>query len=82
MNRARDPPDLFGFDDPARPEGRANVELALVLHRASEKAWLLSENGKAAEAVWVPKSLARRGQGPEAHVWTMPGWKARELGWA
>lgn len=84
MTRNRGPPagDLFGFDDPAAPEGKGKVALALVLHRTSEKAWLLSETGKAAEAQWVPFSLATRGEGPEANVWAIAKWKARALGWA
>lgn len=82
-SRARGPPplDLFGFDDPAAPKGRGKVALALVLHRTAEKAWLLSETGDVAKAAWVPFSLAQRGEGPEANVWTLPRWKARELKW-
>lgn len=80
MPRARDPPDLFGDDRP-KPPARGQVALVLVFHRDSESAWLLSQGVKG-EPKWVPKSLARRGVGPEAHFWTLPSWKARELGWA
>lgn len=80
-NRGPPPPDLFGFDDPRAPEGRGKVALALAPHRESEKAWLLSQTGDVADAKWVPKSIAVRGEGPEEHVWTLPSWKARELGW-
>lgn len=81
-NRGPPPPDLFGFDDPKAPEGRGKVALALVLHQTGKAAWLLSETGKLADAKWVPFSLARRGEGRDEHVWTLPSWKARELGWA
>ena len=84
MTRNRGPPagDLFGFDDPREPVGKGKVAIALVLHRTSEKAWLLSETGEAADAKWLPFSLAVRGEGRDEHVWTLPSWKARELGWA
>lgn len=73
--------DLFGFDRVDGP-GKGEVALALVFHRASDKAVLLSETGKPADAKWVPLRFAKRGEGPDVDVWTMPKWKADELGWS
>lgn len=83
MTRNRGPPaaDLFGFDDPREPEGKGKVALALVEHRTGKQAWLLSETGQLADAKWLPFSLAVRGEGRDANVWTIAKWKARELGW-
>jgi hypothetical protein len=82
MTRNRGPPDLFGFDDPAAPSGPGMMDIALHFHRETGKAWLLSEDGEERSAQWLAKSLAIRGEGREAGVWTLPEWKARELGWA
>lgn len=72
--------DLFGFkarDPPAKGE----VALALIHHDDTAKAWLLSESGKAVDAQWVPKSQAKRGEGRDENVWTMPTWLAHDRGW-
>lgn len=72
--------DLFGFEAPeAAPEGSASV--ALVLHDQTEKAWLLGESLDCREAQWTPKSQAKRGEGRDENVWTMPTWLARDRGW-
>lgn len=83
MTRRDREQDLFGFDNPKEPDGKGMVALALVDFpvRETPKAWLLSKTDDPKDAQWVAKSLARRGEGPDANVWTMPTWKARELGW-
>ena len=73
--------DLFGFDDPKAPDGKGMITLALQWHRDSEKAWLLSDSGDRDDAQWLPRSLATRGEGRDAGLWTLPEWKAKELGW-
>lgn len=73
--------DLFGLDPPDQGPGHDEVQLALVLHRESAKAWLLAEGLDAREAQWAPKSSVRRGEGRDENVWTMPRWMARDRGW-
>lgn len=72
--------DLFGFDDRKEPP-KGEVSIALVLHGASNAAWLLGESMDRREAKWVPRSKARRGEGRDENVWTMPAWMAAERGW-
>lgn len=72
--------DLFGFeavDEPADGE----TAVALVLHDATDKAWLLADSDDRREAKWAPKSKVRRGEGRDENVWTMPTWLARDRGW-
>jgi len=71
--------DLFGFDS-RDPPAKGEVSIALILHDQTDKAWLLSETGKAVDAQWAPKSKAKRGEGRDANVWTMPVWLARDRG--
>lgn len=72
--------DLFGFDPPPEPwAGEASV--ALVLHRETDRAWLLADGNDVREAKWAPKSEARRGEGRDENIWTMPVWLARDRGW-
>lgn len=72
--------DLFGHDPPTAPKA-GEVQIALVLHRESERGWLLSETARAADAQWAPKSEIRRGEGRDENVWTMPRWIAADRGW-
>lgn len=72
--------DLFGHEPPP-PSADGTVSLTLTLHRTSAKAWLLSANGHAVDAAWVPFSEATRGEGRDESVWTMPVWLARDRGW-
>lgn len=73
--------DLFGFDDrPEPPKG--SVSLDLVLHDETPSAWLLGETVDRREAKWAPKSQARRGEGRDENVWTMPAWLAADRGWS
>lgn len=72
--------DLFGEE--TRPVAAGGeVSLALVFHRDSGAAVLLSETGRELDAQWAPLSQVSRGEGPEANVWTMPIWLARDRGW-
>lgn len=73
-------PDLFGFDDPSGPP-QGSVLLALVLHDQTEAAWLLGETNDRRDAKWAPKSKAKRGEGRDENVWTMPAWLASDRGW-
>lgn len=73
--------DLFG-EEMARPPPRVGeVELALVLHDESPKAWLLADGIDRRTAQWTPKSQVKRGEGRDANVWTVPAWLARDRGW-
>jgi hypothetical protein len=72
--------DLFG--EAPRPGPKAGeIALALVLHDQTDKAWLLAENNDRREAQWAPKSQAKRGEGRDENIWTMPTWLAQERGW-
>ena len=72
--------DLFGHTPPTATADGA-VSLALTLHRTSAKAWLLSATGKVVDAAWARFSEAKRGEGRDETVWTMPVWLARDRGW-
>jgi len=72
--------DLFGFDATAEPS-KGSVSVALVLHEQSEAAWLLGETADRRDAKWAPKSQAKRGEGRDENVWTMPAWLASDRGW-
>ena len=72
--------DLFGDEADGSSEA-GDVSLALILHRETDKAWLLGESNDAREARWAPKSHVTRGEGRDAGVFTMPGWLAKERGW-
>lgn len=72
--------DLFGQDPP--PEPRAGeVSVSLVLHRESDRGWLLADGRDVRDARWAPKSEVRRGDGRDENIWTMPAWLARDRGW-
>ena len=71
--------DLFGFE--AREEtASGDVALALIFHDDTAKAWLLGESDDVRMAKWVPKSQAKRGEGRDENVWTMPAWLAKDRG--
>lgn len=72
--------DLFGFEARA-PSAKGEVSIALILHDDGAKAWLVSETGKAVDAEWLPKSQAKRGEGRDENIWTMPVWLARDRGY-
>lgn len=72
--------DLFG--ETPRPAPKASeIALAMVLHGQTDKAWLLAETNDWREAQWAPKSHAKRGEGRDENIWTMPTWLAQERGW-
>nr|WP_314525463.1 hypothetical protein [uncultured Brevundimonas sp.] len=72
--------DLFGEAGPLRPKS-GEIALAMVLHEQTAKAWLLAESNDKREAQWAPKSQAKRGEGRDENIWTMPTWLAQERGW-
>lgn len=72
--------DLFG-DAPETGPADGEIALAMVLHDQTDKAWLLAESNDKREAQWAPKSQAKRGEGRDENIWTMPTWLARERGW-
>jgi hypothetical protein len=62
----------FLSDDQAQ---KANlIDVAVHLHRETANAWLVSDDGDVARAVWVPKSQAELADG----VLTLPEWLAKE----
>lgn len=73
--------DLFGSDAPGAAPSDGAVQLALILHDQSTKAWLLGESVDGRKAKWAPKSKVTRGEGRDANIWTMPRWVAVERGW-
>ena len=74
MNR-----DLFG--EARAPDLTGSVTLRMVVHRATDKAWLLSKDGERAAPQWVPKSRVVRGEGRDEDLWTMTKVTAHERGW-
>lgn len=56
------------------------VDIAVVLSRETEKAWLLDHGGK--EAAWVPKSQAELepNRDGKTHTLTVEQWLAEEKG--
>jgi hypothetical protein len=74
------PRDLFG-ETPKLESKAGEVALAMVLHDQTDKAWLLAETIDRREAQWAPKSQAKRGEGRDENIWTMPIWLAQERGW-
>lgn len=73
--------DLFGKIAPSAARDTTPVTLALTEHPAgaTDKAWMLSKSGQGPK--FAPRSLVTRGQGTQAQFFTMPRWKAAELGW-
>lgn len=73
---------LFGPAPPAggrRGRDARPVSLVLELRGETDRAWLLCKPGRTTR--WIPKSQARRGEGRDENVWTMPAWAAVERGW-
>jgi hypothetical protein len=52
------------------------IELAVQLHAETEKAWLVSDDGEAKNAVWIPKSQAEIEPKGKHHILTCPEWLA------
>lgn len=57
------------------------VEVALHLHADGEASWLVSATGDRADASWLFKRFAERGEGRREMTWTMPEWLAVKRGW-
>ena len=73
--------DLFGAV-PRRPTARGgSIDITLHLHLDRDLSWLVSDTGDLADAKWLPKSQAQRGEGRDEFVWTMPEWIAVDRGW-
>lgn len=55
-------------------------DLTVILHRETDKAWLVSDDGDVKNGVWVPKSQAEISR--DGGVWTLtcPEWLAKEKG--
>jgi hypothetical protein len=63
-------------------EGESDlVEVDIVLHHETDKAYLVSTDGKRDKAVWIPKSQCQQVDGEGQH-WTleMPEWLAIDRG--
>ena len=73
---------LFGDAD-RRSHSKRTVEVTLIAFDDAETplAWLVGESEARADAKWLPKSLATRGEGRDANVWTMPEWVAIDRRW-
>lgn len=73
--------DLFG-ETPAAAGG-GEVTLALEVRGETVKAWLLGrEEGRGLDVGrWIPKARVTRGEGREAHLFTMRRDDAAERGW-
>lgn len=73
--------DLFG-ETPAAAGG-GEVTLALEVRGETVKAWLLARrDGRVFEpGRWIPKARVTRGEGREAHLFTMRRDDAAERGW-
>lgn len=69
----------FGPADGSGGVERADlVDVALIVHRETKKAWLVSDTGREAEAHWLAKSQGERGLGV---TFTVPRWIARQNRW-
>lgn len=75
-------PDLFG-EIPREGDPKAPVRLAMTVHRTGQKAWLLTarDDPDGRNGQWLPFSVASRGEGREADLFTMPRWIAADRGW-
>ena len=56
------------------------VDLAVIKHRETEKAWLVSDTGESKDGVWIPKSQAELYEGQSGSTLTCPEWLATEKG--
>lgn len=56
------------------------IDVAVKLHHESEKAWLVSDDGDRAKAIWIPKSQAELESKGAAHILTLPEWLATDKG--
>jgi hypothetical protein len=61
-----------------KPMSKKLVELTLQLHHETSQAFLVSDDGDEANAVWIPKSQCEQGpaKGNRAYEFTMPEWLA------
>lgn len=75
------PPAVDLFGEPIRQETKGEVTLAMILVDQTEKAWLLSREGQPRRSRWIPKSRCARGEGRDAHLFTMSRADAAERGW-
>ena len=79
MTRQR---DLFGPQKAVAKNTKADakpVEIQLEYAGETGDAWHLAKAGQPAR--WIPKSIAKRGEGAHDVRWTMPAGWARERGW-
>ena len=58
------------------------IDGAVQLHRETESAWLVSNDGDRKSAVWIPKSQAQLepDYSGKCHILTLPEWLATEKG--
>lgn len=56
------------------------IDVAVKLHHESEKAWLVSDDGDRAKAIWIPKSQAELEPKGAVHILTLPEWLATDKG--
>lgn len=63
------------------------IDVALVVHHMTAKAFLVSEDGDEKKAKWLPKSQCQRGEnlveaqcGGRVWSFTLPEWLAKEKG--
>lgn len=73
-----------GFLSDDAPRKSDLIDLDMVVHAETPKAWLLSDDGDRKHAVWIPKSQAEfehreRGNMPTGTL-TCPEWLAKEKG--
>jgi len=63
-------------------EGKSDlVEVDIVLHHETDKAYLVSTDGKRDKAVWIPKSQCQQVDGEGQHrTMEMPEWLAIDRG--
>lgn len=54
------------------------IDVAVQLHHETEKAWLVSDDGDKARAIWIPKSQAELEAKGAAHILTLPEWLATD----
>lgn len=56
------------------------IDVSVMLHHETEKAWLVSDDGEKDNGVWIPKSQAELEKDGNIYVLSLPEWLAKDKG--
>ena len=75
--------DLFGKPpaSAARDNTPVSIPLVHLPKHDTDKALMLMKHGRGHAPGFAPRSVTTEGVGPNAGIFTMPKWLARERGW-